>query len=103
MNNVVERVLDSLQRKETPYLGILGIDCVLTGDNQFVTLDFKPFLSDHDSDAVLNLVNENLLTLFEACAVGSFADDYEQIDVSDDASVSCVISARKKRGNNQRN
>ena len=96
MNNVVERVLDSLQRKETPYLGILGIDCVLTGDNQFVTLDFKPFLSDHDSDAVLNLVNENLLTLFEACAVGSFADDYEQIDVSDDASVSCVISARKK-------
>lgn len=96
MQNVVERVLVSLQRKETPYLGVLGIDCVLTSDGSFVTLDFKPFLSDHDAEAVLNLVDENLLTLFEACAVGSFADDYEKIDVSDNSSVSCVISSRKK-------
>lgn len=96
MQNVVERVLASLQRKETPYLGVLGIDCVLTIDGSFVTLDFKPFLSDHDAEAVLNLVDENLLTLFEACAVGSFADDYEKIDVSDNSSVSCVISSRKK-------
>lgn len=96
MQNVVERVLASLQRKETPYLGVLGIDCVLITDGNFVTLDFKPFLSDHDAEAVLNLVDENLLTLFEACAVGSFADDYEKIDVSDNSSVSCVISSRKK-------
>ena len=96
MQNVVERVLASLQRKETPYLGVLGIDCVLTSDGSFVTLDFKPFLSDHDAEAVFNLVDENLLTLFEACAVGSFADDYEKIDVSDNSSVSCVISSRKK-------
>ena len=96
MQNIVTRVLDSLQRKETPYLGILGIDCVLNKDGSFVTLDFKPFLSDHDAEAVLNLVDENLLTLFEACAVGSFADDYEKIEVSDDSSVSCVISSRKK-------
>ena len=96
MQNVVTRVLDSLQRKETPYLGILGIDCVLNADGSFVVLDFKPFLSDHDAEAVLNLVDENLLTLFEACAVGSFADDYEKINVSNDASVACVISSRKK-------
>lgn len=96
MQNVVARVLDSLQKKETPYLGILGIDCVLTDDNQYVVLDFKPFLSDHDAEAVLNLIDENLLTLFEACAVGSFADDYEKIEVSDNSSVSCVISARSE-------
>ena len=98
MQNVVARVLDSLQKKETPYLGILGIDCVLTDDNQYVVLDFKPFLSDHDAEAVLNLIDENLLTLFEACAVGSFADDYEKIEVSDNSSVSCVISARSEIG-----
>ena len=96
MQNVVARVLDSLQKKETPYLGILGVDCVLTDDNQYVVLDFKPFLSDHDAEAVLNLIDENLLTLFEACAVGSFADDYEKIDVSDNSSVACVISARNE-------
>lgn len=94
MNNVVARVLDALQKKETPYLGILGIDCVLTDDGKLVTLDFKPFLSDHDAEAVLNLVDENLLMLFEACAIGSFADDYDKIEVSENASVSCVISSR---------
>lgn len=93
--NVVERTLQALQQKETPYLGILGVDCVLKDDGNFVVLDFKPFLSDHDAQAVLSLVDENLLTLFEACAVGSFADDYETIEVSDNSSVSCVISARE--------
>ncbi len=94
MKNVVNNVLVSLQKKETPYLGILGINCVLKEDGKYVVLDFTPFLSDHDSDAVLNLVDENLLTLFEACAVGSFADDYQNISVSDNASVSCVLSSR---------
>ena len=54
----------------------------------------KPFLSDHDCEAVLNLVDENLLVLFKACALGSFADDYQSINVSDNASVSCVLSSR---------
>ena len=57
-------------------------------------LDFKPFLADHDAQAVLNLIDENLLTLFEACAIGSFADDYETIKISDNASVSGTISSR---------
>lgn len=96
LEDVVEKSLQALQRKETPYLGILGIDCVLTEDERYAVLDFKPFLSDHDAEAVLNLVEENLYTLFEACVIGSFADDYESIAVSDDSSVSCVISSRKK-------
>ncbi len=94
MKHVINNVLEALERKGTPYLGILGVDCVLKDDGKFVTLDFKPFLSDHDAQAVLELIDENLLTLFEACAVGSFADDYETIKISDDSAVSCVISAR---------
>ena len=94
MKHVINNVLGALQKKETPYLGILGVDCVLKDDGKFVTLDFKPFLSDHDAQAVLSLIDENLLTLFEACAVGSFADDYDTINVSDNSSVSCVVSAR---------
>ena len=94
MKNVILNSLEILQRKETPYLGILGIDGVLKEDGHFVILDFKPFLSDHDTQAVLSLVDENLLVLFEACAVGSFADDYETIKLSNNSSVSCVISSR---------
>ncbi len=96
MRHVVQKVLLELQRRETPYLGILGVNCVLEEDGGFVTLDFKPFLSDHDADAVLNLVEENMLTLFEACAIGSFADDYDSINVADNSSVSCVILSRSE-------
>lgn len=96
MKNVVLNVLEALNKKDTPYLGILGVDCVLKDDGKFTILDFKPFFSNHDSQAILNLVDENLLTLFEACAVGSFADDYETIKVSDYSSVSCVLSSRQK-------
>ncbi len=94
MNAVIQKTLQSLEKKETPYLGILGADGVLLPDGEFVVLGFKPFLSDHDADAVLNLIDENLLTLFEACAVGSFADDYDTVAMSDYASVSCVLSSR---------
>jgi len=94
MKHVINNTLQALEKKTTPYLGILGVDCVLKDDGKFVTLDFKPFLSDHDAKAVLNLVEENLYTLFEACAIGSFADDYEYIKVSDNSSVSAVISSR---------
>ncbi len=96
MNKVVQKILQALEKKETPYLGILGVDCVLQPDGNFVVLGFKPFLSDHDAEAVLNLVDENLLTLFEACAIGSFADDYENISVSNNSSVACVLSSRSE-------
>ena len=96
MQHVVSNTLKALETKNIPYLGILGVDCVLKEDGKFVILDYKPFLSDHDAQAVLNLVDENIFKLFEACAIGSFADDYDTINISDSASVSCVISTRQK-------
>lgn len=93
LKNVVEPIIGGLARRETPYLGILGVEGVLTPDGNYSVLELKSFLSDHDCQAVLNLVDENLYTLFEACANGSFADDYESINVSDKASVSCVLSS----------
>jgi len=96
MKLVVNNILGNLQKKGTPYLGILGIDCVLKEDGKFIVLNFKPFLSDHDAQAVLSITEENILELFKACAIGSFADDYNIIKISDNASVSCVISSRAK-------
>ena len=92
---VASPVIETLARRETPYLGILGIEGVLENDGTYSILELKPFLSNHDCQAVLNLVDENLYTLFEACAIGSFADDYETLNISDRASVSCVLSSGK--------
>ena len=95
MNDVVFNILKSLEKRQTPYLGILGIECVLSRDDKYFVTGFTPFLKDYDAACVLNSVADNWLTLFEACAVGSFADDYFEIMHSNTASVSCVLSSRE--------
>lgn len=98
MNSVVKPVLNSLERRGTPYLGILGIEGVLMDNEKFTVLEFKSFLQDHDAQAVLNLLDENLFTLLQACAVGSFGDDYTALEISPNSSVSCVLSSGKLSG-----
>lgn len=91
----VSNILSSLERKGMPYVGILGLDGVIRNDGSYVILELKPFLSDHDCSAVLNLIDDNLTALFEACANGSFADDYEKIKMNNYSSVSCVLHSGK--------
>ena len=88
---VVLNVLNSLEKRGAPYLGILGVDAVLTGPETYTCLDLKPFLQEFDAQAVINMVEENLIELFEACANGFFADEYEDIITNDSCSVSCLI------------
>jgi len=98
MGNVVYPVIEALAEKETPYLGILGIDGVLTPDNQIAVLEFNPFFKDHDCQGLLELINHDLYTLFEECAIGSFSDNYNEIKLKDFYAVSCVLSTNKTTG-----
>lgn len=95
MRNVVYKLLKTQEKQGIPYMGILGVDCVLKDYDKYSVQNIIPFLRDHDCACVLKLLDENLYMLFEACAVGSFADDYEYINVSDNAAVSIVLSAQK--------
>ena len=98
MSNIIFPTLEALEKSGTPYVGILGIDCVLTPDNQIVTLGYNSFLQEHDAQGVLEIIDENILDIIQACAIGSFADDYEKIKISDKFAVSCVLSCGKKSG-----
>lgn len=93
--NVIQNALTSLERKGTPYLGILGVDAVLTNPDTYTVLEFKPFLQDFDAQAVLNSVDEDLIDLFEACANGFFADEYDDILINDNVSVSVLVKSRQ--------
>ena len=95
MNSVVTPILTKSENDGAPYLGIIGVECVLTSDNKVITLNIKPFLSDHDAQAVLGLIDEDLISLFEACVTGSF-EDYDNVKLSDMSAVSCVILSRLK-------
>ena len=95
MQNVINPVIKNLEKRNNPYMGILGAECVLTGENNYTVTGFTPFLKEHDTQAVLNSLDTDLYRLFEACAVGSFADDYTEIAVNDLSTLSCVLYSRK--------
>lgn len=92
--DIIRNVILYCQKKKSPYLGILGIDCVLTREGRLSVLGFSPFFKDHDCNAVLNLINNNLLDLFEACVNGIFADEYNKLNISEKSCVSAVLFSK---------
>lgn len=95
VSNVVQNTLVSLDKKGNPYVGILGVDCTLTGEDKFYINEFKPFLQDFDACAVLNTIEDDLIEVFMACITGLFADEYEQIKQNNLASASAVVLSRQ--------
>ena len=95
MQQIIYPTLNTLSRQHTPYVGILGVDLVMNDSEQLFVINYNSFLKSPDAQSVLSTLNENIYDLFQACVVGSFADDYENIDISDDYAVSCVLCAKK--------
>lgn len=95
LENIIKNTLCSLDKRNTPYLGILGIDCTLTDEDKFVVNEFRSFLQDFDATVVLRLVEDDLIKIFYACIEGLFADEYNIIKTNDYASVSAVVWARQ--------
>lgn len=96
LQQIIYPTLNTLAHHHTPYVGILGVDLIIDASEQLFVLEFNPFLQIPDCQTILALLNENIYELFQACVIGSFADDYEKIDISDKSAVSCVISANGK-------
>lgn len=96
LQQIIYPTLNTLARQHTPYVGILGVDLIMNKDEHLSALEFNSFLQIPDCQGILALLNENIYNLFQACVVGSFADDYEQIDISDKSAVSCILLTKKK-------
>lgn len=89
-----KNVVSALENKQTPYLGILGLECVLRDNETYFVTNFVPFLKDHDAQVIFNLLEDDIYTLFKACTIGAFADDYVSLRFNDLSSVSLVLFAR---------
>ena len=93
IDKIVSDILTNLDNSGHSYTGIIGVECVLTGENNFVVTEIKPFLQNHDARAVLNLCQDNLIKIFTSCINGFFSDEYEKIKTNDYFSVSlCIYS-----------
>ena len=96
IRNIVVNTLNILERKGSPYVGILGVEGIYTYDDKFYISEFKPFLQEHDAAAVLKLVDDDLIRIFKACIDGYFADEYEMIKMNDYTSVAATVLSCKE-------
>lgn len=94
LEDIAESITQELEKNRTPYTGILGIDGVLSGEDDFFILGISTFLKDHDANTVLKLIDENIYYLFESCINGNFSDDYEEIAINDNYAISCELRAK---------
>lgn len=96
MDNVIYPTLDMLEIEGNPYVGILGVNGIIADDGRLQILGYQSFMQDVDCQAILNLLDDNFLTLCQACVIGSFSDEVEFIKQRDLASVSIVLNCKNK-------
>ena len=96
MDNVIYPLLNYLEHGQNPYSGIIGVNGILSDDGNISILGWQSFMLDCDAASILSLIEEDLYSLFEACAIGSFSDEYDIVKQSDGVSVSVVLSSNTK-------
>ena len=99
MDNVIYPTLDYLQISGNAYLGILGVNGILTEMGDVYILGWQSFMQDCDAAAILNNIDDDLYYLFESCIIGSFSDEAEQINLNNNQSISVVLNCKNKINN----
>lgn len=94
VSDVIHKIISSLANKDMPYVGIIGAQCVLTSEDKFIINGLKPFLQEHDVSAILNLIEADLIKLFDSCIHGYFSDEYNEIKTNDSISAAIIISSK---------
>ena len=80
----------------SPYLGILGVNGILTQDGKIFVLGWQSFMQDCDAPSVLEVLDEDLFELFDSCVVGSFSDEARQIHSGERAASTLVLTCKNK-------
>ncbi len=101
MDNVIYPTLDYLEIERNPYLGILGVNGILTEEGSIQILGWQSFMQDCDAPALLEILDEDLYNLFYSCVIGSFSDEVEYIKNKDMFASSLVLTCKNK--NNKEN
>lgn len=96
MDNVIYPLLEYLDIGGNPYTGILGINAVLTDEGIIQVLGFENFMQDCDCTSILELLDEDILKLMEACAIGSFSDEVDFINTKDMSATSLILTCKNR-------
>lgn len=94
MNEVIYPTLDYIEKNGSPYLGIIGVNGILTDEGNVKILGYQSFMQDSDCAGILALIDMDLYHLFESCIIGSFSDEVGYIEQKNMSSVSVVLACR---------
>ncbi len=96
MNSVIYPTLDFLEIEGNPYLGILGLNCIVDNDGNIVVLGYYPFVQNLDAYSILEMIQDDLYNLFDSCVIGVFSDEVDNINLKDKFSSTLVLHCNNK-------
>ena len=92
LNEIIYPALAEVEKSSAPYVGVIGVDVILDNENNINVVEFNTFFNEPDIETIFELLEEDIVALFKACTVGSLADDYDYIRMSNGSSVSVVLT-----------
>lgn len=90
---IVYPALDELSKNGNQYIGILGIDIIIDRTGKLNVIEFNPFFKEPDAQAILEILDENLIDIMRAAIVGSLVDDYKELNQKDLYASSVVLTS----------
>lgn len=100
-NNIVYPLLNYFEKNFEPYLGIIGIQGIITPENEIQVISVEPFMQSTDCAAILEILDANLINLIKSCIIGSFSDEAINIPTKNIAGTSVTIfNSNKENSNN---
>lgn len=96
MENVIYPLLEYFDSENSPYLGILGVNCILSDDGSVQVLGLQPFVNNCDAQAVLQHIDTDIIALMESCVFGSFSDEIDIVPQKDFYTTSLVLTCNNR-------
>ena len=99
MDEVIYPEIEYLQMCNTPYVGVLGINGIITEEGNISILGWHSFMQNSDIAGILEQIDEDLYGLFMSCAMGIFSDETETIRLKNGSSATVVLMCRENSNN----
>ena len=96
MDNVIYPAIEYLEKGGNPYVGVMGVTGVKTDDGNLFILGWNSFMQDSDCAGILDNIDDDIYSLMEACANGSFSDDVNSVKLKNKYYVSAVLKNLNK-------
>lgn len=90
MNTIIKPVIAEIQKRGTPFSGVLFAGLMKTA-NGYKTLEFNVRFGDPETQALMTLIEDDIIPLFQACAEGVLHNT--SIKMSPEKAIHVVMAA----------